>query len=323
MTATPTRRRRATLAVGVAIVAVATFAVAPAFADKGGHGSTKKSEAGSKKATDHGSMKGMKGTKGMKGMKHPKSGMHVLTGALTGDSPCEKSGPPASEGQVQKDAEGHDQRGPLLQYPLTQAERVTLIEQQRLARGVADKYPTVATAEADGYKKSTAYVPCIGAHYTKVSLIGRFDPAAPSELLFDGTEPEAKIVGLSYLNFNRGGPPEGFAGPNDQWHQHNANGGLCLNAQAVVVGNEATSEKECAARGGRKVPLDDIWMVHDWIVPGWECSWGVFAGECAELGGRIGGTAFDKPDPASFKRALDGKTTEKSRNKSGSSAAKK
>ena len=41
--------------------------------------------------------------------------------------------------------------------------------------------------------------------------------------------------------------------------------------------------------------------------PGWECSWGVFAGECAELGGRIGGTVFDKPDPKAFKRALDGK----------------
>jgi hypothetical protein len=47
--------------------------------------------------------------------------------------------------------------------------------------------------------------------------------------------------------------------------------------------------------GGRKVALDDIWMVHDWVVPGWECGWGVFAGECPELGGRTGGTAWDPP----------------------------
>ncbi|MEY2465383.1 MAG: hypothetical protein QOH64_3521, partial [Acidimicrobiaceae bacterium] len=37
----------------------------------------------------------------------------------------------------------------------------------------------------------------------------------------------------------------------------------------------------------------DIWMVHDWVVPGWECSWGAFAPECPELGGRAGGTAWD------------------------------
>jgi hypothetical protein len=40
-------------------------------------------------------------------------------------------------------------------------------------------------------------------------------------------------------------------------------------------------------------------MLHDWIVPGWECSWGVFAGECPELGGRNGGTAWDEPAPGS------------------------
>ncbi|MEO6468477.1 MAG: hypothetical protein ABIP21_05210 [Acidimicrobiia bacterium] len=291
MTATPLRRR-GRLAVSVAIVAMVTLVAAPALADKN-HGS------------DHGSTKGMKG---MKGMKHSETGMQVITSALTGDSPCEKSGPPASVGQVKKDAEGHDARGPLVQYSVTRAEREQLIEQQRQARAVADKYPTVAAAEADGYKKSTVYVPCIGAHYTKTALVGRFDPATPSELLYDGTAPESKIVGLSYLLFNKGGPPEGFAGPNDQWHQHNANGGLCLNAQAVVVGNESTTKQECEARGGKKIALDDIWMVHNWVVPGWECGWGVFAGECPELGGRIGGTVFDAPDPKSFQKALDGKS---------------
>jgi hypothetical protein len=220
----------------------------------------------------------------------------IVTGALTGDSPCEKSGPPASAGQTGKDAEGHSHRGPFKQDPLTRDEQVQLEAQQAQARAVALKYPNVAAAEADGYRKSTVYVPCIGAHYTKTSLAAKFDPSAPSELLFDGTTPDAKIVGLSYLVFHLGGPPEGFAGPNDRWHQHNLNGGLCLKG-GVVVGAESTSAAECKARGGSKVPLDDIWMVHDWIVPGWECSWGVFAGECPELGGRTGGTAWDRPDP--------------------------
>jgi hypothetical protein len=230
--------------------------------------------------------------------------MHTIDGALTGDSPCEKSGPPASVGQVEKDSEGHDHRGPLYQYPVTEAQREQLIQEQTAARAVAVKFPTVASAEAAGYRKSTPYVPCIGAHYTNIGLVGKFDPSAPSELLYDGTNPDSKIVGLSFLLLHPGGPPEGFAGPNDMWHQHSSNGGLCLNAQGVVVGSEATSKAACEARGGKKAGLKDIWMVHDWVVPGWECSWGVFAGECPELGGRVGGTAFDKPDPRAFSKAL-------------------
>jgi hypothetical protein len=230
--------------------------------------------------------------------------MHTIDGALTGTSPCEKSGPPASVGQVAKDSEGHDHRGPLYQYPVSEAQREALIQQQTQARAVAVKYPTVATAEAAGYRKSTPYVPCIGAHYTNTSLVGTFNPGAPSELLYDGTDPGSKIVGLSFLLLHPGGPPDGFAGPNDMWHQHNSNGGLCLNAQGVVVGSEATSKADCEARGGRKAALNDIWMVHDWVVPGWECSWGVFAGECPELGGRVGGTAFDKPDPRAASKAI-------------------
>lgn len=220
----------------------------------------------------------------------------IVAGALTGDSACERSGPPASEGQVGKDAEGHEHRGPFKQEPLTQEETLALQAEQDQARAVALRYPTVAAAEAAGYRKSTPYVPCIGAHYTNVGLVSRFDPSAPSELLFDGTEPNSKIVGLSYLVFHLNGPPDGFTGPNDRWHMHNSNGGLCMKG-GLVVGNESTSPKQCAARGGRKVKLDNIWMVHDWIVPGWECTWGVFAGECPELGGRIGGNAWDEPAP--------------------------
>jgi len=208
-------------------------------------------------------------------------------------SPCELSGAPASEGQLSTDDSGHSHRGPALQEPLTREERILLEEQQAKARQVAVKYPNVAAAVADGYRMSTTYVPCIGAHYTKPILALRFDPGAPSELLFDGTTPDAKIVGLSYLVYSPT-EPEGFAGPNDRWHRHNANGGLCMKG-GVVVGGEAMSVEDCTTRGGRKVANDNVWMVHNWIVPGWECSWGVFAGECPELGGRVGMSAWDAP----------------------------
>ncbi len=221
---------------------------------------------------------------------HDMRGMHmptVLKGTATGDSPCEKSGPPASPGQAGE----HGERGMVKQVPLSQAQRMSLQKEQVQARAVAVKYPTVADAEKAGYRMSTVYVPCIGAHYTNVGLVAKFDPSAPSELLYDGSTPDARIVGLSYLVFHPGGAPEGFVGGNDHWHQHNHNGGLCLKGGVVVAG-EASTPAQCEAAGGHKTLLEDIWMLHDWVVPGFECSWGVFSGECPELGGRIGGTAW-------------------------------
>lgn len=221
---------------------------------------------------------------------------HAASDAVTGNSPCELAGAAASPGQVNTDAEGHDHRGPSPQTTLTKEERDLLAQQQLLARSAVARYPTVADAEAAGYRKSTAYVPCIGAHYTNIRYVVKFDPANPSELLYDGTSPDSRIVGLSYLVWNVGGPPVGFAGQNDAWHQHNSNGGLCQK-NGVVIGAESMSVEDCTARGGRKVANDNVWMVHDWVAPGWECSWGVFAGECPELGGRVGGTAWDDPLP--------------------------
>lgn len=229
----------------------------------------------------------------------------IIEGTATGDSPCEIASPtPASPGQIGTGEAGskevigeHGHRGMVKPEPLTREERAQLEEQIRQARSVIDQFPTVADAEAAGYKMSTAYVPCIGAHYTNVGLVATFDPAKPSELLYDGTNPDSRIVGLSYLVWHRGGPPEGFAGSNDHWHQHNANGGLCFGPGAVVIGGEEMSRERCEAIGGTKRELTDIWMVHAWVAPGFECSWGIFAGECPELGGRTGGTAWDEPDP--------------------------
>jgi hypothetical protein len=232
----------------------------------------------------------------------------VIPGTATGTSPCEVASPtPASPGQVgagsggsnkavtqaQAEASEHGERGMVVQVPITQTERVTLEAQMAQARTVVAKYPTVKDAEAAGYRMSTVYVPCIGAHYTNYGLITKFDPAAPSELLYDGTKPDSKIVGLSYLVFHRGGQPDGFAGSNDHWHQHNANGGLCFGGGGTVIGGEELTREQCTARGGQKRELTDIWMMHAWVVPGFECSWGVFSGECPELGGKIAGTAWN------------------------------
>lgn len=254
----PRLRASLTAALAVVVGAATVFSLTPRFAEAHGHGNE-----------------------------------HVAAASgVTGTTPCERSGAPASPAQV-TDAEGHFHRGPSKQVPLDQATRLALADQQAVARTVAAKYPTVADATKAGYRMSTPYVPCIGAHYTNIGLVARFDPATPSELLYDGTQPGSKLVGLSYLVYHPGGAPEGFPGPNDAWHQHNANGGLCFNRSAVVVAGEESTPEQCAALGGIKRELTDVWMLHDWVVPGWECSWGVFAPECPELGGKTGFSAWD------------------------------
>jgi len=199
--------------------------------------------------------------------------------AANGDSPCEKTGPPSSPGQA---AGGHGKRGPSITYPITDAAtRVTLGTQLVQARQAAESLPTAADAVAAGYRKVTTYLPCIGAHYMKFSIVdGNFDPTAVEMMLYSGDGPDAKVVGLSYYMMSGAAPPEGFAGPNDTWHQHI---GLCVKS-GIVIGPEKWTAEECAAKGGEKGGGENAWMMHAWVVPGWESSWGIFSGEHPELG---------------------------------------
>ena len=137
-------------------------------------------------------------------------------------------------------------------------------------------------------------------------MLANFDPANPSSSSSTAPSPTRRSSGSATSCTTAVGPPDGFAGPNDRWHQHNVNGGLCFGSSGVVIGGETQTPEQCQALGGKKRELTDIWMVHDWVVPGWECTWGAFAGECPELGGRTGGTAWDAPDPASAGVAASG-----------------
>lgn len=272
----------------IALVAATTASLTPRYGGEHHHGVSAAAAGGGTGGHSHGVATGGAATGAATGAAAGNHSHAASSTVLTGDSPCEKSGPPASEGQTQ--GEGHNHRGPSPQKPLTRDERILLAQQQDLARAVALRYPTVADAVKGRYFASTTYIPCIGAHYTNTRYAVKFDPSNPSELLYDGTAPDSKIVGLSYLVFSPQGPPEGFAGPNDFWHTHSSNGGLCI--KGIVIGAESMSKAECERLGGRKVGLKGVYMMHDWIVPGWECSWGVFAGECPELGGNTGKDAW-------------------------------
>jgi hypothetical protein len=164
---------------------------------------------------------------------------------------------------------------------MDRASRDRLAGELGRAGAVAREFATVADAERAGYRAVTPYLPLIGAHYMRfLSVDGTFDIAQPEMLLYDGTAPTARIVGLSYyVTGDR--EPAGFAGPNDRWHRHI---GLCIDVKrSFVVGDEQTSADECAARGGIKVDGRTGWMVHAWVVPGWESTLGVFSAENPQL----------------------------------------
>jgi hypothetical protein len=112
---------------------------------------------------------------------------------------------------------------------------------------------------------------------------GVFDAAAPPILIYDGTRSDSQIVGVSYI-VKSDTMPAGFAGPNDLWHTHTK---FCISKDTgVVLGAESTSDRRCAAAGGENVDLRRDWMMHAWVVPGWESGWGIFSSEHPDLGGK-------------------------------------
>ncbi len=176
---------------------------------------------------------------------------------------------------------GHGSGAEPAPVALDAATRTNLAAQLADARDVAARYPTTKEAEADGYRAVTPYIPLIGAHYMKfLTVDGTFDIEQPEMLLYDGTEPSSRIVGLSYYAL-ADEEPAGFAGANDHWHRHI---GLCIDTDnPFVLGDEQTTEEECRRRGGVKAEGADGWMVHAWVVPGWESTQGVFSAENPQL----------------------------------------
>ena len=140
------------------------------------------------------------------------------------------------------------------------------------------KYPTVADAERAGMLQAGKFSPQTGAHFIDLGAVsGAFDPSHPGSLIYDGTSPGSKVIGVMYLSLSIL-PPEGFAGPNDQWHRH-TNTCVIYKGPKIVVPFAADSdvtEEMCADVHGEFM-RETAWMVHAWVVPGWESPRGVFA----------------------------------------------
>ena len=166
--------------------------------------------------------------------------------------------------------EGHSHTDVVPERPLSVLDAPLFNAQWSAAQRAIPLHDTEDEAAALGYMRATAPSGGIGTHWVMWSQIARpFDPAVPSMLLFDERRDPPVLVGYSYA-LQTPVRPEGFAGSNDHWHQHR---GLCV-VDGWVVREQATGPDAC---GGTYIAGGDFWMLHAWVVPGWNNRKGDFA----------------------------------------------
>jgi hypothetical protein len=186
--------------------------------------------------------------------------------------------------------------------PMDGPTTATLAHQLARTAELVAMYPTVAEAEAGGYRRQGPYSPGLGTHYGKGgdTLVGAEitdDNVLNPMLIFDGSEPDSKLSGFMYIAFGVEGVPQGFAGENDTWHYH-TNVCLVVNEDGSTdtplgADRDNVPEELCKQYGGFLID-NTGYMLHVWTVPGYESSKGVFnevnpALACAD------GTYFMKP----------------------------
>jgi hypothetical protein len=154
---------------------------------------------------------------------------------------------------------------------LTPQESEALDSQFAIATAARTRLDTVAKAEALGYVQGSGVSDGSGAHWIKWTLVDRpFDIENPSMLLFDELkrgEP-MELIAYSYWVASEHAP-EGFAGETDQWHRHL---GMCFDGGWLKDDN-IPDRRSCA---GDWVNGSDLWMLHAWVVPGLENTYGQF-----------------------------------------------
>lgn len=154
--------------------------------------------------------------------------------------------------------------------PLSQSDCQEVVGYLNGAAAYAGRFPTVADAQAAGWIQATVWTPHQGLHFVDPARItGPFEPTRPNYLMYNGTSPTSKIVGMMFLVQSGTSPPAGFPGANDHWHNHDP---LCYKAGAIpyIIG-EHMSDSLCIALGGVNTNFSGQWMVHVWlpIYAGW------------------------------------------------------
>jgi hypothetical protein len=165
---------------------------------------------------------------------------------------------------------GHAHVDVVAEVPLSAVDAPVFAAQWSAARDAIPGQDSEDEAAALGYVRATAPSGGIGTHWVLWSQIAKpFDPAVPSMLLFDERKSPAVLVGYSYA-LQSPTRPQGFAGDNDHWHQHR---GLCVD-NGWVVREQSAGPDAC---DGTYIAGGDFWMLHAWVVPGWDNRKGDFA----------------------------------------------
>jgi hypothetical protein len=163
--------------------------------------------------------------------------------------------------------------------PLTPDETATLAAQIAATSELVERFPTIAAAEAAGWRRAGPFSPGLGTHYQGPSDGLGPDVGATPYLVFDGLGPDAPLAGFMYLTYGSSSEPEGFAGRNDHWHYHER---VCLVFQPdgsidtpFGADLEGVTDQMCEAAGGAFIAYTG-YMVHVWSVPGYESPDGMF-----------------------------------------------
>ncbi len=175
----------------------------------------------------------------------------------------------ASAAGAPADGQGHE-HGAAVEAPLFTGDKATFANQWLAAQRAVSRLDSIDEIVALGYVRSSAPIAGIGSHWVRWPRLAEpFDPAQPSMLLFDESRQPARLVGYSYW-LQSATEPEGFAGSNDHWHQHQ---GLCI-VNGWADRERSTGPDACA---GTFFAGGDLWMLHAWPVAGYENTDGKFA----------------------------------------------
>ena len=179
------------------------------------------------------------------------TGAGGLTGALAGEG---------AEGQAQFGEHQHGTPG-----PTTDLEARQTAAMLAAAKRATAKYRDVHAAEADGYRQVTQFIPGLGLHLAKLSLLNHgFDPVHPPVLLYEPTSGGGlRLAGVAYSIPAGDVPPVGFPGGDDVWHYHT---NLCflLTGEVTITPDAAA----CKAKHG-VFQARTAWLLHAWI---WEAN---------------------------------------------------
>jgi hypothetical protein len=170
--------------------------------------------------------------------------------------------------------------------PLNAQDQAVLTQQLTEAYQAAERFPTVASAKAAGMILAGGMAPGVGAHYQAIGNTpfagfttdnAPFDPSKPASWIYSSTADNAPVVGIMYESLEQNAPA-GFVGPNDHWHQHS---NVCVQYAGGKIGvpfaaDQNVTPQECKDVHGFFMKKT-VWMVHAWVVPGWESPQGVFS----------------------------------------------